>query len=123
MTKNLYQNISSPQNVGVRQKITDFFFPLILLNDVSIVDTRPASISPNGNDDDIPSAPKGGRGPKNNTERPEPSESGDENSSSLSNSEPISGNDPNESSDEDLTTMKRDMIQSKLMSEVNVFSH
>ena len=85
------------------------------------IDTRPAFLSPeDGDDDTIPPAPKGR--PKNGAERPEPSEkseSGDE-SSRLS-SDHVSRCDS--SSDEDLTTMKRDMIQSKLTSEVKWLFH
>jgi hypothetical protein len=80
------------------------------------VDTRPAFISPeDSNDDIIPPAPKGR--PKNGAE---PSESDDESSGcSGRTSDHVSRSES--SSDEDLTAMKRDMIQSKLTSEVKYF--
>jgi hypothetical protein len=74
-----------------------------------LLDTRPASISPEDIDDDIPPAAKGR--PKNGAE---PSESGDESVGPAS--EDVSKNES--SSEEDLTAMKREMIQRKLMSEV-----
>jgi len=74
-----------------------------------LVDTRPASISAEDGDNDvIPPASKG------RLRSAETSESGDESS------DPSSGHVSRyeSSSDEDLTKMKRDTIQSKMINEV-----
>jgi hypothetical protein len=113
---NLHQNTDVARVCSVCQKIAAIFSKPIF------ADTRPAFISPEIGDDDsdiIPPAPRGRPkkgAPKGGSKGNAESESGDESSGPAS-PEEISGN---ESSDEDLTTMKRDTIQKKLISEVSI---
>jgi len=107
---NLHQNTSSRLDVvRVRQKLPCSF---LFFSKTMFLDTRPASISLEDGDDDIIPPAKGPK--KNNAEL---SESGD--GSSESTLEHNSGD--NASSGEDLTVMRRETVQQKLMSEVKCF--